>query len=65
VGLAKEILHWGYYRIEGELKKLGFDVSGHSSQCPQPKWYSASPGSLWFDWLENNNEALQRATPRL
>lgn len=27
VRLAKENLRWGYYRIEGELKKLGFDVS--------------------------------------
>ena len=27
VRLAKENLRWGYYRIEGELKKLGFGVS--------------------------------------
>jgi hypothetical protein len=27
VRLAKENLRWGYYRIEGELKKLGLDVS--------------------------------------
>lgn len=27
VRLAKENLRWGYYRNEGELKKLGFDVS--------------------------------------
>jgi hypothetical protein len=27
VRLAKENLRWGYYRIEGELKKLGFNVS--------------------------------------
>jgi putative transposase len=27
VRLAKENLRWGYYRIEGELKKLGFAVS--------------------------------------
>ena len=25
--LAKENLRWGYYRIEGELRKLGLDVS--------------------------------------
>jgi hypothetical protein len=27
VRMAKENLRWGYYRIEGELTKLGFDVS--------------------------------------
>ena len=27
VRLAKENLRWGYYKIEGELTKLGFDVS--------------------------------------
>jgi len=27
VRLAKENLRWGYYRIEGELRKLGFGVS--------------------------------------
>ena len=27
VRLAKENLRWGYYRIEGELKKLGYKVS--------------------------------------
>lgn len=27
VRLAKENLRWGYYRIKGELKKMGFDVS--------------------------------------
>jgi hypothetical protein len=27
VRLAKENLRWGYYRIEGELTKLGFDIS--------------------------------------
>ncbi len=27
VRLAKENLRWGYYRIEGELKKIGFEVS--------------------------------------
>ncbi|MCL4872138.1 MAG: integrase core domain-containing protein [Anaerolineae bacterium] len=27
IRLAKENLRWGYYRIEGELTKLGFDVS--------------------------------------
>ncbi len=27
VRLVKENLGWGYYRIEGDLKKLGFDVS--------------------------------------
>jgi putative transposase len=25
--LAKENLRWGYYKIEGELTKLGFDIS--------------------------------------
>ena len=25
--LANENLRWGYYKIEGELTKLGFDVS--------------------------------------
>ena len=27
VRLAKENLRWGYYKIEGELTKLGFDIS--------------------------------------
>jgi len=41
---AKENLRWGYYRIEGELKKLGFvasqttvrNVLGRNSILPAP-----------------------------
>ncbi len=49
VRLAKENLRWGYYKIEGELTKLGFDVSlttvrnvlGRNGIVPAPVRYGS------------------------
>ncbi len=61
--LAKENLRWGYYRIEGELKKLGFDVSlttvrnvlGRNGILPAPVRY----GSIgWKTMMKHYKEQL-------
>lgn len=63
VRLAKENLRWGYYRIEGELKKLGFDVSlttvrnvlSRSGIVPAPVRY----GSIgWKTMMNHYKEQL-------
>ena len=63
VRLAKENLRWGYYRIEGELKKLGFDVSlttvrnvlGRNGILPAPVRY----GSIgWKTMMKHYKEQL-------
>ena len=49
VRLAKENLRWGYYKIEGELTKLGFDISlttvrnvlGRNGIVPAPVRYGS------------------------
>jgi putative transposase len=63
VRLAKENLRWGYYRIEGELTKLGFDVSlttvrnvlGRNGIIPAPVRY----GSIgWKTMMKHYKEHL-------
>ena len=63
VRLAKENLRWGYYKIEGELTKLGFDVSlttvrnvlGRNGIVPAPVRY----GSIgWKTMMKHYKEQL-------
>lgn len=63
VRLARENLRWGYYRIEGELKKLGFvaslttvrNVLNHNGILPAPVRY----GSLgWKTMMNHYKEQL-------
>ena len=61
--LANENLRWGYYKIEGELTKLGFDVSltsvrnvlGRHGIVPAPVRY----GSIgWKTMMKHYKEQL-------
>jgi len=63
VRLAKQNLHWGYYKIGGELTKLGFDVSlttvrnvlGRNGIVPAPVRY----GSIgWKTMMKHYKEQL-------
>jgi putative transposase len=63
VRLAKENLRWGYYKIEGELTKLGFDVSlttvpnvlDRNGIVPAPVRY----GSIgWKTMIKHHKEQL-------
>ena len=63
VRLAKENLRWGYYRIEGELKKLGFvaslttvrNVLDHNGILPAPVRY----GSIgWITMINHYKDQL-------
>jgi transposase InsO family protein len=52
--LARENPRWGSVRIQGELRKLGFEVSAESVRCYRRSALRRPPSQSWRTFLRNH-----------
>ena len=52
--LARENPRWGSVRIQGELRKLGFEVSAESVRCYRRVAHRRPPSQSWRTFLRNH-----------